>query len=149
MIVCPRCRTQNTRWERRCKACWRRFDAALLAGGKAAVESLGVEAGGTPGVRENPQHQMLAQLLGVEVQHVRALADAGIHTLEHIAESRPHQIGQALQAWTHIDPAALISRARQLLHIEPAREDEAQPKGQTKSQTPPPVPDPAEWWKMT
>ena len=144
MIVCPRCQTRNARWERRCKACWLRFDAVPLIGGEAALESLGTEAGGiSSAAPENPQHLTLARQLGLEVQHVRALADAGIQTLEHVAQSVPHQIGQALRAWTHIDPAMLISRARQLLHPQPPAERETPPEEQP-SRTQPAEPDP--WW---
>jgi hypothetical protein len=44
--------------------------------------------------------------------------------------------GLRMSAWTHIDAAALIARARQLLH-------------RTATADPEPPSDPAEWWKMT
>jgi hypothetical protein len=194
MIVCPRCKTENSAWERRCKACWLRFDAAsrpqdaalrtqsepstqaaanepdTSAAGerrplvqeplvgkplaekplaekplveKPPVEKPLVEEATAAEARElrstpddDAQHRTLAQLLGIEVAHVRALADNGIHTLEHVAESFPEQIGRALRAWTHIDPAAVIAQARRLLDLEPA------PKSAPGEQ------DPAGWWKM-
>jgi hypothetical protein len=197
MIVCPRCKTENSAWERRCKACWQRFEAALRTQSEpstqAAVNEPDASAAGerrllvekplvaaplvekplvaatlvgkplvAAPLAEKPlvaaplaeevtaaeahelrsapdddaQQRTLAQLLGIEVAHVRALADNGIHTLEHIAESMPEQIGRALRAWTHIDPAAVIAQARRLLDLEPAP-------------TPAPgEPDPAGWWKM-
>jgi hypothetical protein len=170
MIVCPRCKTKNSRWERRCKACWLHFDAALRAQSEAPVEAVGddSDAGDSDerqfeaqeakraGARDvkrseeyDPQHHTLAQLLGVEVAHVRALADAGIHTLEHIAESIPEQIGHALGDLTHIDPAALIARARHLLQPTRPPEPEPAPKREPPPKTPQREPDPAEWWKMT
>jgi predicted flap endonuclease-1-like 5' DNA nuclease len=196
MIVCPRCNTENSAWERRCKACWLRFDAALRTqdaalrtqdaalriqdaalrtqsepSTQAAVNEPDASAAGErrPLVQEplpekvtaaeardlrsapdeDAQHRTLAQLLGIEVAHVRALADNGIHTLEHVAESIPEQIGRALRAWKHIDPAAVIAQARRLLDLEPAPTPAPRPGREAPQHTAPGEPDPAGWWKMT
>jgi len=181
MIVCPRCKTENSAWERRCKACWLRFDAASRPqdaalrtqsepSTQAAVNEPDASAAGErrPSVQEpvaekvtaaeardlrstpddDAQHRTLAQLLGIEVAHVRALADNGIHTLEHVAESIPEQIGRALRAWTHIDPAAVIAQARRLLDLEPAPTPAPRPGREAPQHTAPGEPDPAGWWKM-
>ncbi len=174
--VCPRCATANSRWERRCIACWLIFDPALLATHRSDLIGTVDEPGsisndapahdvanGAPvddaesaeAAAEHERHKTLAALLGVEVQHVRALADAGIHTLEHIAESSPHQIAHALRDWTHIDPGALIARARKLLRREPIPapepppQPEPQPPVEPLPKKPLEEPDPAEWWKIT
>jgi hypothetical protein len=150
--ICSRCATVNSRWEARCKACWLPFDAGApvrpdepaeqpakrrpsartTAAATAATAAAVAAASVTPPAPE--QHRALAELLGVEVAHVRALAEAGIHTLEHVAQAAPGEIGLALRAWTHIDPGALIVLARRLLHHEKAGAE-------------PPAPNPAEWWK--
>jgi hypothetical protein len=199
-IVCPRCKTNNSRWEKRCRACWLVFDVALrgrvdMPADSARVDSVPIDsarvdpvpidstliergafkseaqrpastAGSQPSTspqtqpatpaktpasssahaqptQEEAQQRTLAQLLGVEVVHVCALADAGIHTLEHVAESLPEQIGRALSAWVHINPAAVIAQARLLLSDPALGEGEPPPKKLAAT------PEPAEWWKMT
>jgi len=145
MIVCQRCKAGNSSWETACKACGLPFDAAMREESeftdqsgsdrnmRATDEQQGVARGMLPDERYgvlqaedddaqpavmNDAHQTLARLLGIEIEHVRALADAGIHTLEHIAESGPAKIALALRAWSHLDPAAIVRRARELLERE-------------------------------
>jgi hypothetical protein len=180
MIVCPRCKTENSAWERRCKACWLRFDAALRTQSEPSTQAAANEPDASAASERRPlveeplvekplveeatvaetrdlrsapdddaQHRTLALLLGIEVAHVRALADNGIHTLEHVAESIPEQIGRALRAWTHIDPAAVIAQARRLLDLDPAPTPAPRPGREAPQHTAPGEPDPAGWWKMT
>jgi hypothetical protein len=159
VIACPRCMRANSELEVRCTSCGLLLDAALRAQIKAEADAAqdrrptgdldstdgaeretAADESAQQQVRD-AQHETLAQVLGIEVEHVCALADAGIHTLEHVAESIPEQIAHALGVWTHIDPAALIARARAVLHRAPLPEAEPQKLADE--------PDPAQWWKMT
>jgi rubredoxin len=164
MIVCPRCKAANDSFEERCKACDLPFDATLRsqreglqeATGYTAVpvaehgqETLGLSRGGQQTNAADAADTMLARLLGIEVAHVRALADAGIHTLEHIAEAIPEDIGHVLRAWAKVDPGAIVSRARALLDRGSSPQAELHPKRESPRERAHEEPGPAEWWRTT
>jgi hypothetical protein len=117
-LPCPHCFTNNPRWEQRCRSCWLLLDTA--GGGvrpPAAGQTRAVEL--TPDAQPATRARSpLTALPGIELAQVRALAEADVHTLEHVAQSMPAKIAHALSAWTHIDPEALIAQAKHLLHLD-------------------------------
>jgi hypothetical protein len=119
-LVCPRCASVNGPWEKRCTSCWLPFEEALRRQGEAAErprveDPIIVVPEGERLRTHTAAKPPLAELLGIEAEHAWALAEAGIHTLEHVAQAAPAEIGLALRAWTHIDAGALIALARRLL----------------------------------
>jgi hypothetical protein len=143
-ITCPRCASPNSRWEKRCNACWLPFDAALSMGARLPVDRVKSSAADRERQPVDAAVGPLTDMLGIEAEHVLALAAADIRTLEQVAQALPETIEHALRVCTRIDPEALIARAQQQLHsAETGEQEEPEPLE-------PPVSEPNldEWWKM-
>jgi hypothetical protein len=143
-IVCPRCASPNSRWEKRCYACWLLIDAALRTGAQAPTERARSGADERSRRPADPAVAPLTDVLGIEAEHVRALAAADIRTLEDIAQSLPETLEAALRVCAFVDPDALIARAHLALNGDrTAAKQEPEPPQPVEDE-----PNPDEWWKI-
>jgi hypothetical protein len=85
-------------------------------------------------------------MLGIEAEHVLALAAADIRTVEQVAQALPETLEHVLRVCSRIDPETLIARAQQQLRT-------TGPSETSKKEDPdflePSVSEPNldEWWK--
>jgi hypothetical protein len=142
-INCSRCASPNSRWEKRCSACWLPFDAALRMGTGLPADRVKSSVGDRQRQPVDAAVESLSDMLGIESEHVLALAAADIRTLEQVAQALPETIEHVLRVCTFVDPQSLIARAQHQLHIP-----------ETAKTPDPEIPEPVsepnldEWWKM-
>jgi hypothetical protein len=146
-ITCPRCASPSSRWEKRCNACWLPFDASLSMGARLPIDHIKSSTADRQRQPVDAALGSLGDMLGIDAEHVLALAAGDIRTLEHVAQALPETIEHVLRVCTRIDPGALIARARQQLQTaETSKQEDPEPPEPAEPSVSEPNLD--EWWKM-